>query len=626
MATLYDADVLYDADLTYNDALTTEVPGRYPVAINGVGFLLDDADEQYFSHRSVPVLRQQADTSDQPGSASLSAEGAWRRGMETWHKGAGQTWADKADSDPARFFDSYGVDPWTPGQLSLLRGTDQKRATSNLNLDVIEVQGTVYLSDGEEVYRSADIELNVPTWTGIGIQNGEAGTEVLGMASDGGYLYVALGANGIHRYGVLTAVSSHYSDLVTNDVAFVAGRLMASAGSSIYNVIAAGAAPTALYTHPNPFWIWRGWTAGPTHIYVGGTNNIGDSAIYKMTIQPDGTGLQPPSVALDLPSGETLLNIFRYLDFVVIATTLGIRLAAIGSDGNLTAGRSIPVPGLESHQYAGMAAHDRFVWFSWPVIATSASGLGRLDLSTFTDDSLTPAYAKDVAATGLPDGVNAVRSVISDVSNRRVFTIAGAGVWREHFSRLVVSGTLDSGNVTYGIPDPKVTTVLDVRHLPLAGAITGSLSTDGGESLAVGSLSTPLEVDSAPLPTAEARGEYFRWRLTLARAVASTATGPTVTRATLKAHPAPRRPGRIITVALLLSERDEVAGAIRGRDPRADLDTLLSYERDGVVVDYQEGDQGRRVLIEEHQWNASKPVGGAKWWNGTLVLKLREVA
>ncbi len=134
---------------------TTEVPGRLPVAINGHAFLADPVERV-----TVPVIRQQSDTSTEAGEQSLNPQGLWRRSQETWHHGAGQVFLDgKVDdtaTDSHRFRRSKGVDVWTKGQASLLHPTLKTWSTTNTNLFLAvgstPTVGTIYIADGNEVY------------------------------------------------------------------------------------------------------------------------------------------------------------------------------------------------------------------------------------------------------------------------------------------------------------------------------------------------------------------------------------------------------------------------------------------------------------------------------------------
>jgi hypothetical protein len=149
--------------LPVSTTTSAEVPGYLPVAIAGHTYLIDPAG---FQRETVPVLRQQADTSNQPGEASLNPRGLWRRSQESWHHGAGQEFLDGLeDVDPYRYRTSRGVDPWTQGKLSLLPITRKIRATTNDKVAVMVVGSRVYTSDGTELYFSASPTNYVPNPT-----------------------------------------------------------------------------------------------------------------------------------------------------------------------------------------------------------------------------------------------------------------------------------------------------------------------------------------------------------------------------------------------------------------------------------------------------------------------------
>jgi hypothetical protein len=60
--------------------------------------------------------------------------------------------------------------------------------------------------------------------------------------------------------------------------------------------------------------------------------------IYKTTIKADGTALDVPIHAGQLPHGEIVTAIHGYLGYIAIGSNRGIRLATSDNDGNLTIG------------------------------------------------------------------------------------------------------------------------------------------------------------------------------------------------------------------------------------------------------------------------------------------------
>ena len=128
------------------------VPGRLPVAIEDHAYQIEPSG---FRRETVPVLRQQADTSTEPGEMSLNPQGLWRRSQESWHHGAGQEFLDgrsEEAADPHRFRSSKGVDVWTRGQVSLLHPSLKVLSTSNTNLFLATATGGgfpfLYVADG----------------------------------------------------------------------------------------------------------------------------------------------------------------------------------------------------------------------------------------------------------------------------------------------------------------------------------------------------------------------------------------------------------------------------------------------------------------------------------------------
>ena len=92
------------------------------VGVNGRPYLIDTTGGRY-NRRSVAVV-QQRNTSDQRDILLLPQD-IWRQSFESWHSGAGQANQDRNDSIPSRFNQSFGVDPWTKYEFSLLPATEQ---------------------------------------------------------------------------------------------------------------------------------------------------------------------------------------------------------------------------------------------------------------------------------------------------------------------------------------------------------------------------------------------------------------------------------------------------------------------------------------------------------------------
>lgn len=605
---------LLDAPLFSGSTSSSETPSKYPVALAGRPFLVDLTHDVkgvrsgFFHHESIPLLRQQADGANEPGEASLNPEAYWRRSQSSWHHGAGQTFLDRSDSDTQRFRSSKGIDVWTRWQMSLLPSTSSKRASASTNFSLVPVGSYLYLIDGPNLLRTADITVVSPAWvtmTGTPVGNINA------VASDGYTIYTAHGANGVYTTTRGGTASTSYNTLPCTQLAYVKGRLMAVNGAAIYN-ITSGTAPAALYTHPNTDFTWVGFAEGASQIYAAGYS--GDkSIIYRTSIKQDGTALDIPIVASELPDGEIVRSIQGYLGYLVIGSDLGVRFAAVDTNGNLTIGSLI----LTTSAVRCFEPQDKYVWYGLSNYDASSTGLGRLDLTTFTSP-LTPAYASDLMATTQGVVLTAVT-----FQNRRVFAVSGIGIYAQDSTK-VLSGTLDTGLWTFGLPDRKIAMAFDVSHRALNGTISSSLSADETTFVSLGTESTQGNVNDPEFVVGEKAGEVFEVRQTLTRSTIDTTLGPVITRHTLKTNP-PANIGKMITAPLVITEQLRLGDDTVTIDPAETLLFLETLHNTRNVVTWQEGTRLYSVTVEEIQWLPSHLVENGTAFNGLAIMTMKSL-
>lgn len=589
---------------------STSSDERFDVAIGGHGYMIDTAymrDSQSlsslgFGRDTVSMIRQQADTANKPGEASLNPEGLWRRSLESWHHGAGQTWYDKPDSDSFRFRASKGVDPWTKYALTLLPDTTQAASSANTNLALAVASGRLYMIDGTGVKVTGVGNTTFAAATGL-----PAGSPT-SITSDGTSVYVSYASPAGN--GVWASSGTAFTQYVTTGgdtplVRYVKGRLLAFS-ASIYNPITTGAYPAALWT-PSPTITWVDATEGPNHIFIAGYR-ADQSWVYKTAVKQDGTALDVPTVAATLPDGEIVRSLQGYLGFVIIGTDKGVRFATPDGNGNLTLGSVIPT----SSPVLCAEGQDRFVWYGLTNYDLTSTGLGRLDLQNFTDND-TPAWASDLMATGQ----GSVTSVVTYIG-KRVFTVSGLGCYIESGSK-VPTGTIDSGRITYGIPDNKTAIVLEVRHdpLPVSAQVTLAVAIDSGSPVVAGVSS--LTGTSVSPPDAfelnQARGTYFEITSTLAGAL-------TLRRVTMQADPSATRTV-IYQVPVLLFDTINIGPVQTHMDVQAEFSYLIELFESRQVVNYQEANDTYRVVVDDFTWKPDHRA--ADFWNGTLVLRLKGV-
>lgn len=596
---------------------STLVPFPWPVAIDGHPYEVE-LQTNAFRHSPIPLLRQPQDSSAEPGEQSINPASLWRRTQESWHLGAGQTSLDRPESDRRRFRSSKGVDVWTPWQISLMRDTASKRASGATNLQLVRAGTYLYVADGNEVYWTQDVvAAGVAAWTAANIQAGEGAQAVKSVASDGNTVYAALGSNGIHTTTRGAAVSTHFNALAATLVGYVKGRLMAAQANSIFNVTASGAAPSALLPHPNSDFSWVGFAAGTAAIYAAGYS--GDkSLIYRTAVKADGTALDVPVIAGELPDGEIIRSIDGYLGLILLGTDKGVRFAEADNNGDLVIGPLIEL-GAAVRCFEGQG---RFAWFGWTNYDGSSTGLGRLDLHTDTGvaNVPTPAYASDLMAVAQGNVLSA-----ATFQDRRVFAVSGSGVWAES-SDLVAQGSLDTGLLTFGIADAKIGVFLDVRHQPLNGSHRAYIAGDGGAFTQIGSDNVAGRTVDDPFPVGQLRAETFEIRQELYRSAVDTTLGPVLTRHTLRANPSAVA-GVQITVPLRLFRTVNVGAGVETVDVLAELVFLERVRSSGRVVTYQELTTQYAVTVESVEWvpNNRSDSDAGPVYEGVALVTMKTV-
>ena len=613
-------------------ATSSEVPGRLPIAIDGHPYAIDPAEYQ---RSSLPVLRQQSDQSDEPGEASFNPRGLWRRSQDSWHHGAGQVFFDGKQggtaSDPERFRTSYRADPWTRGQVSLHKEVTQVRTSGR---QVIAVQNTAYVRDGQQVYWYTNPTSTAQTWTSSVIHNGQTATTVQSITTDGQYVWAACGSSGLHRTAVTATVSTHdVPAQACTLVGYALGRLLIANNNVLYEVTSPITAPVAAAipggSHPDPSFKWRFIRPGRNCIYVGGSVEGGAidlgvglfeggiSEIYKITLNPTDTSLSAPSPAAYLPDGEIVYDCRFYAGGVIIATSRGVRVGVADQAGNIDYGPLIDVKAPAGTSYRFVTAlepQDRYVWCG----TSSSSGpqLRRVDLGHFTD-TLVPAWAPDVEINMAEDGY--VDGVCSLVNGALLMSYNGAGggmtpdgVFRREASILAPSATFETGEIRFGTTETKTVRAVEIRCLPLpAGAsIAVAYSVNGEAYVTAGTVSTTGATSGSFTIGAVATSvtaETIQLRFTLTRATVNT-TGPTLLRWTLKALPTPTRNETFLLPILMYRTVDTHAGdgQPHAQDVDAEVAFLKGLEQAGTIFDFQVGHETHVGYIEESRFSGEK--------------------
>lgn len=596
----------------------------YMCSIGGRQYLVDLSNAAQFIERTIPLLKNQfiGDTRAMVASeASLNPEDFVRRGFDNWNYGAGQTYYDRPDSLQGRYRQSSGIDPWTKWGLSLLPATRSIRSLTTVVYDGVASVGTyLYVLDGNFIYfTNTSLASGAPSWTTV---TGTPASAAQSITTDGNNVYVAYGANGVYTTAMGAAAATQLYTGQVGKVFYLKDRLFTLNGGGVLTNPTVFAGPIALpaaLLDRGADWIWVTGAEGINHSYFGGYRQD-HSIIFKTAVKPDGTSLDVPTVAGVLPDGETITAMCGYLGYLLIGTLVsgsntsaGIRLAQIQSDGNLVLGPRSEV----GYRYVFcFEPQDRFVWFTWTE-SSSESGLGRVDLSRFTDD-LKPAITKDVQFLA-GGGLNYVIGVATH-QGRRVFRVDAQNLVVTDDANLVASGDIYFGKVAYGLQDQKVAMFVDVFFDSTANSsVTVYVSADGGARTNYGTLTTSGTVDLSAL-----NGKEFEVSLTLTRDSVAPSTGPTIHKVTLRSFINATRSREFIVPLIIRPRVTTMTGQDTYiADTRAEIDALNAMV--GTVVVWKYGTKTEYVQIKDYEWKIDYFDTESGQYGGLCTVKMQAV-
>lgn len=612
-----------DPFLTGAPASSESVFAQFDCAVNGVGFMIDWNDDQLSGPNTIPLYRYggQLDAGVRPGEASLSREDLWRRTISSLHHGAGQRWADRKDSDEFRFRTSKGIDPWTRDRVTLLKDTTQMLASSTVSEMVglpiygtrailSYVDGTTWKMLAVDANETVNAGLSGSTGITISYANWVTGDNPQ-TASDGLNFYAIDNAGATIRKSVFgsTTVSSlgAIGSGFAYCIGYAHGRLLVGGGSggrTLFDMTTGTSVTVGTLTNLGES--FRCFAEGTSFIYAA-TQSAGvfQSKIYKIGFDPTTAALTAPSAAGELPVGEPILTIYGYLGFLFVGTTKGFRMCRQGSDGSLEVGPLIPITG----GVRSFTANGQYVFFGWSNYDTTSAGVGRIDITAFTDADLVPAYASDLmaAATGTSVGLVTVDNANVTVNAPRVWfaiTGAGGGIYMQHATDFVASGAFDTGLVGFDLSEQKDLTAIDVRTEPLNGTIEVRVSPDETTFNTV-DIHASSGTAGMYMPARHIGASRHELRLNFTRGSATTA--PVLSSLTMLAYPAVQR-GETWTLSLIV--QDEVLDGL-GYPDHADFWTQVFYIRSLAIpgtspVTVQLGSESFQAHISDYQTSPTK--------------------
>ena len=597
----------------------------YNFAIAGIPFLGAMRDEDPLERAFAQVRRQQLDTAQVAGEQSLS--NWWLRSQFTFTGGANQKIYEPAQDEAVRtrFADSQGVDPWTEGEVTLLPAMDLDGEDPGTPLEDTpgcmvagaSYGGTDYIvfSDGSTTTR----------------YNEASNTAVSGATGAYSWLWpmgdkvLACYNGGIDLIDVATATAQDIKTCTgTPKVWWVKQRMVAAIGRSLYeialpNPVASAAFPAALYQHPDSGWAWTSVVETPDAILASGYMGS-KGAIYKFVLdQSDGTlpTLTSAVTVLEFPQGEIPTSMISYLgSYVAIGTNKGVRIATVGTSGQLQLG-ALTVETDSAVNF--MTARDRFIFAGITAgLPDGSSGVVRIDLSNPDQQGRYP-YAWDVACLD-----NGTVTGVSQVGSSGRIAIASSAVWIASGTRLVESGWIDTSQVLYGTLEKKQFYFAELKAEYPGGTITLSSNVDGTYTSLVGySEANKNEVTRLPTSAVTKMGLRF----ILNRDATDTGLGPVVTGWQMKALPSIERQ-EIIKIPLLCydNERDSAGNKSRS-NAWTRYSALVNAVQSAATVTFQNLDTGElaNCVIEDLSFRQSSPPSGFDGFGGVATITVRKV-
>lgn len=593
----------------------------YTLFIAGIGFLAAKSDRYPYERRTRPIRKEQLDITSSPGEQSLSGDW-WYRSQQTFHGGAGIEFLDPAQDNGGnliRFKDSFGVDVWTKGRLSLLRATTTVTSPGVAGLvagyDDAGTPGLFHCYGSTAVRNDGSSESSV-TWGGTG--------DILALTDDGTDAYVADNV-GIYRVGLASGTGTLLWNTGSDSVAlgFVKQRLVAGIGPSLYELVSGGPGLPSipLYTHPNASWTWSAVSEGPGAVYAAGYAGS-RSAIFKFTLDEDGgmPVLSSGVVVAELPAGEVVHSLLTYLgSYMGIGTNLGLRVAYLDRTGDIQYG---PLIFETDHPVRAMTAKDRFLFVGVEGGQQGFSGLVRVDLAEEVEPGRF-AYANDLVATdeGVVGGVTLFGN-----TGRVAFATTNLNL--EHATDLVSAGLLNTGQIRFSTLENKQFLSMRLRGDVTQGGVVVSSTQVDGDVVTLVSYGTGSDLGQVATVTPSSPQESLAFQLLLTRDVSDATAGPELLGYQTRAAPAPTSTGEEIRIPVLMfdfiKDRNGVKHGYEGYAFEQYAAVMNLYPG---IVSVQDTGSGERMLcyleaVEFAQTSPSKQTSG---FGGICYFTLRTI-
>ena len=638
--------------MTYGDDITEGIPyvlsnpagatsysstsEAYDVAFAGLPFFLAASDDTPYRRVTAQYRKQQIDQTREAGEQTLT--GWWLRSQSSFHLGAGIKYFEPAQDESLRFqfTESKGVDVFTNGQVTLLNDTASFYSGSDPGQLIGLNDGTddcIIFTDGTAIKKQASSAGSPTTIT-------QAGTPstIFSLTTDGSNYYFINGTR-VHRgsVGAVPADAEIYTAASTTraTIRFVKQRLILAKENVLYeldaNATASAVLPTALYTHPNPNWVWSSISEGPQAIYVAGYDPNGtSSSVFKITLDLANANalgfpeLNVPSVVIDLPDGESINDFDVYLGlYAVLATSAGFRVGIVDNTGDIQYGPLL----FKDAPCKGIAFKDNFAFIS--TLIEGEAGLIRTDLSTtVVSNSLIFPWAWDLIAAGT--GTSATDVAFFGNSDRLVFSTVSDDIWAESTTSLVESGYIQTGYIRYNTLEPKIFKLLFPRFISTDGSLSLQSIDSAGNTYNIGTYAQGATITESGIPYPASAQEYLGFKFTFNRSSTNILLGPTFNGYQIKSLVATPRQRLIQYPVFCYDHESDKFGVEVGYEGFAfsrmqQIETVENLGDTIVVQDFRTGESFIGLIEEMDFINRTPTDKRFSGFGGTLLITIRSV-
>ena len=194
----------------------------FDVAIAGLPFILGVTDSTPYRRQTAEFRTQRVDQERDPGEQSLAGSGYWIRSQSSLHLGQGINYQEPLEGDPDqtkfRYKTGEGIDPWTTGQIKLLKkATLTEAATGKSYVFSTTVNGADFLIKvAESASATSRVLRTSTTGTETTLVNNTAITEKILAAAMGGNDLMIVTPTKVWRYSFDDTSPAIHQDYAIN--------------------------------------------------------------------------------------------------------------------------------------------------------------------------------------------------------------------------------------------------------------------------------------------------------------------------------------------------------------------------------------------------------------------------